>query len=194
MTRFYRDIFCSHGGHVILDLLRLYCRYFCCLATQPPSTVNVFSPPTFLPSPFVNPPKRFYSNRFNRTHHSLLSQGHILPSRGPRLPPPAPLVLQVLVPQRVIDWGEGLGVLGLPAPLSHVFLSCFVDFYLDYIPLFFSSHVAFSIPSLTLFLLPSSFVLSFRPHLGLEFVLALNLFLVLFLVFIRFCCHKQRCL
>jgi hypothetical protein len=27
MTRFCRDILCRHGGHVILDLLRLCCRY-----------------------------------------------------------------------------------------------------------------------------------------------------------------------
>jgi hypothetical protein len=29
MTRFCREIFCLHGGHVICDLLRLYCRYLC---------------------------------------------------------------------------------------------------------------------------------------------------------------------
>jgi hypothetical protein len=29
ITRTGRDIFCCHGGHVILYLLRLYCRYFC---------------------------------------------------------------------------------------------------------------------------------------------------------------------
>jgi hypothetical protein len=29
IVRFRRDIFSRHGGHVILDLLRLYCRYLC---------------------------------------------------------------------------------------------------------------------------------------------------------------------
>ena len=29
MTHFCREIFCRHGIHVVLDLLRLYCRYLC---------------------------------------------------------------------------------------------------------------------------------------------------------------------
>jgi hypothetical protein len=36
------------------------------------------------------------------------------------------------------------------------------------------------------------FLLSFRPHLGLNFVFALDLEVVLFWVFIRYCCTKQR--
>ncbi len=64
--------------------------------------------------------KRLSSNQLTRSlHHSVL-QGHILPSQVPRHPRPAPLVLQVLVSQHVIDWGEGFGVLGLPTPFSHV--------------------------------------------------------------------------
>jgi hypothetical protein len=43
-------------------------------------------------------------------HHSLL-QGHILQSRGPRHPQPAPLVLQVRLSPYITDWGEGLGSL-----------------------------------------------------------------------------------
>ena len=45
-------------------------------------------------------------------HLYLALQGHILASREPLHPRPAPLVVQVLVSQHVIDWVEGLGVLG----------------------------------------------------------------------------------
>ena len=85
-------------------------------------------------------------DRLTRTLDRSLLQGHILPSRRPRHPQPAPLVLQVLVAQHVIGWGEGFGVLGLPTPLSHVlacgFLSLLRTFFV------FSSRVAFSIPHL----------------------------------------------
>jgi hypothetical protein len=68
---------------------------------------NVFSPPTFSPSPFVCAPKRLASNRITRTLHPSFLQGHILPSRGPCHPRPAPRVLQVHLSQYVIDWGGG---------------------------------------------------------------------------------------
>jgi hypothetical protein len=54
-----------------------------------------------------------------RIHYSLL-QGDILLSRGPHQTRPAPLVSQVVLSPCVIDWGEGLGVLGLPTTFSHV--------------------------------------------------------------------------
>ncbi len=39
----------------------------------------------------------------------------------------SPPSLQVLLSQDVIDWGEGLCVLNLPAPLSNVFLSLWIS-------------------------------------------------------------------
>jgi hypothetical protein len=93
-------------------------------------------------------PKRLSSNRPTRTLHDSLLQGHILPSRGPRHPRPAPLVLQVLVSRHVIDWGEGLGVLGLPPDLFLLsFMPCgFLD--LDSIPRFFPPALLSPIPPL----------------------------------------------
>ncbi len=82
--------------------------------------------PIFLPSSFVRSPKRLCSNRRTYTLHRSLLQGHILPSRRPRHPRPALLVLQVLVFQHVIVWVEGLGVLGLPTPLSYALPCGFV--------------------------------------------------------------------
>ncbi len=49
------------------------------------------------------------NRRIYTLHHSCL-QGHILPSRGPRHPRPAPLVSQVVLSTYVNDWGEGFGV------------------------------------------------------------------------------------
>ncbi len=70
----------------------------------------------------------------------------------------------------------------------HLFLmSCLADFYLILYLFLFFSRAAFSIPPLfsllipCLTLFPVSFLLSFRPpHLGLDFVLALDLDLVSF--------------
>ncbi len=67
---------------------------------------------------FVSP-QRLTSNPLTRALYYLLLQGNTLPSRGPRHPRPAPLVLQVPFSQYVIDWDEDLGVLGLPTPLLH---------------------------------------------------------------------------
>jgi hypothetical protein len=80
-----------------------------------PSTVkcNAFSRPTFSPFPIVSSPEHLSSNRLTRTLHDSLLQGHILPPLGPRHPRPAPLVLQVLVCQCIIDWGRVLLGLGL---------------------------------------------------------------------------------
>ncbi len=97
------------------------------------------------------------SNRLTRTLHDSLLQGHTLPSRGPRHPRPAPLVLQVLVSQQpchVIEWGEGLWRPWFYShtPLSRVFFSCLVDFHLDFRPLCFSPPaIAFFNTSLPLF-------------------------------------------
>jgi hypothetical protein len=57
---------------------------------------------------FVSP-QRLTSSQLTRALHDSLLQGNTLPSRGPRHPRPAPLALQVLVSQHVIDWVEGLG-------------------------------------------------------------------------------------
>jgi hypothetical protein len=72
---------------------------------------DVFSPSTISPSFFVCSPKRLSSNRLTRTLHPSLLQVHILPSRGPLHPRPAPLVMQVLLSRHVIDWGGGFDVL-----------------------------------------------------------------------------------
>ena len=58
--------------------------------------------PHVLLMPFVSP-QRLTSNQLTRTLHDSLLQGHTLPSRGPRRPRPAPLVLQVHVSQHIID-------------------------------------------------------------------------------------------
>ncbi len=112
------------------------------LPSSSPSTVNVFSPLTFSSSPFMSSPKRSSSNRLTRTLHPSVLQGHTLLSRGPRHPRPAPLVLQVVVSQQpchVIDWGEGIGVLGFtPTPLSHIFLAAFWIYILTSYIFFFS--------------------------------------------------------
>ncbi len=78
---------------------------------------------TFSPSLFVCSPKRLSSNRLTRTLRDSLWQGHTLRSRWPRRSRPAPLVLQVLVSQYVIDWGEGLGVLDITGNSLFVFIS-----------------------------------------------------------------------
>jgi hypothetical protein len=167
------------------------CRYprLSALMTRPCFAHTFFSCPSLHLSACV----RIHLPVLFTLHHSRL-QGHILPSRGPCHPRLAPLVLQVLVSQHVIDWSEGLGVLGFThTPLSRVFMPLFFTLYL-----FLSYHFLHTSPPLfsllppcpTLFLFPNSSPSA--PHLGLDFVLALDLDLVLCLVFLRSCCHTQR--
>ncbi len=102
------------------------------------------------PSPFVCAPKHLSSNRLTRTLDYSLLQGHILPTRGPRHPRHAPLVLQVLMSLS--------NTLASLVYSLHFLSSCLVDFYLYFIPLFFSIPPLFSLlpPCLTLFLFPFS--------------------------------------
>ncbi len=135
----------------------------------------------FSPSPFVCSLQVLCLNRRTHILHPSVLQGHILPSRGPRHPRPAPLVVQVLVSQLVIYWSEGLGVL----VYAHLFLmSWLVEFYLYLLSLLWFP------PALLSPYLPSSLsyhlASSFRPHHDMDFVEALDLDLVLFLVFYLF--------
>ncbi len=61
--------------------------------------------PNFSPSPFVSSRKGLSLNGLTPYYlHDSLLQGHIPASRGPLHPRPAPLVVQVLVSQYVVDW------------------------------------------------------------------------------------------
>ena len=110
-------------------LAALITRSFCCLALWGfvgPSTplYHLLTRIVTMSSRLLLLFKRLCSNRRAQTLHHLLLQGDILPSRGPRhTGRPAPLVVQVLVSLHVIDWDEGLVVLGSPALFSHV-VSC----------------------------------------------------------------------
>ncbi len=136
MTRFCRDIFCRHGGHVILDLLRLYCRYLCL-------NMSLIGGGGWGPLASL-----VYPHLFLRVFFALGSS--ILTSYLFFFFPPPALLSPYLLP-------SSLSPTTLPHPAA---------------PFPFLS------PSLP-------------PRCGLLFQL-LDLDLVLLLVFIRFCCHKQR--
>ncbi len=96
--------------------------------------------PIFSPSFFVCLSKRLCSYRRTHTLHHSHWQGHILPSRGPRHPRPALLVLQVVSSPYAIEISILLRAL-VSLLYSHLFLmSCLVDFYL-----FLFSRVAFPV-------------------------------------------------
>ncbi len=158
--------------------------------------------PIFLPASFIqSSPEYLSSNRHTRSLHASLLQGHILLSRGPRRLRPAPFVLQVafclymplicfgvqhitrnaffFFSQLGLDFGFwfelGLGFL----PLLHTSFCLLPRLRSSCL----SSILYYHLPqpvSFFFFFFSFSFLLYFRPHLGLDFVLALRLDLVLF--------------
>ena len=162
------DLSCTSPGKIIQDRL------------DPSLLVlsNMFSCPIFSPSPFVCSPKRLsFESSFTRTLHDSLLQGHILPSRGPRHPRPAPLVSQVVLSSYVIDRGESFGVLDIIGDSFFVFTSSLPPFLASFLLPFYFLRNSFpfrnrsytSHRALSLCLPPSSpSLLSFREQLLLR--------------------------
>ena len=133
--------------------------------------------PILLSSSFVCSSKRLCSNRLTRTLDRSLLQGHILPSRGPRHPRPAPLVSQVVLSSYVIDRGESFGVLDIIGDSFFVFTSSLPPFLASFLLPFYFLRNSFpfrnrsytSHRALSLCLPPSSpSLLSFREQLLLR--------------------------